>query len=82
MGKGGDEEWLGQCGGGGAQTSNMPPRGGVKTEFGHRDIHTKNCAMGVHTAAKGGSAAPAGTPLVPPNKKFPISPIASFALPT
>ena len=37
--------------------------------------------MAVHTAAKGGCAAPAGTPLVPPNQKILISPIASFASP-
>ena len=83
MGTGGDQEWGGgQCGGGGAQTGNRPPPGGgVETEFAHRDIETKNCAMAVHTAAKGGSAAPAGTPLVQPNEKILISPIASFASP-
>ena len=53
----------------------------MKTEFGHRDIETKSCARAVHTAAKGGSAAPAGRPLVPPNEKILISPIASFASP-
>ena len=54
---------------------------GVEIEFGHRDIETKNCAMAVHTAAKGGSAAPAGAPVVQTNEKILISPIASFASP-
>ena len=67
-------------GGGGAHRQ-QAPGGGGQTEFGHRDIQTKNCAMAVHTAAKGGYAAPAGRPLVPPNEKILISPIASFALP-
>ena len=37
--------------------------------------------MAVHAAAKGGSAAPAGTPLVPSNENILNSPIASFASP-
>ena len=56
-----------------------PLTGMVQTDFGHRDIKTNNCAMAVHTAAKGGSAAPVGTPVVPLNEKILISPIASFA---
>ena len=67
--------------GGGGADRQQAPGGGVETEFGHRDIKTKNCAMAVHTATKGGCAAPAGTPLVPLNEKILISPIASFASP-
>ena len=78
MGTGGDQEWVGQCRGGGGDRQ-QAPGGAGQTEFGHRDIETKNCAMAVHTAAKRGSVALAGTPLVPPNEKTLISPIASFA---
>ena len=79
MGTGRDQEWVRQCGGGADRQ--QAPVGGGQTKFGHRDIETKNCAMAVHTAAKGGSASPAGTPLVPPNEKILISPMASFASP-